>query len=190
MWTTLHKYAIPSIWICRSSQYFIICHFPFYIISLRILIASYLVCMCVCGCECVHMCSICTQSLTFPHIYTNFMYLITNVSKQAFNFTSFIFRNLHSPTQSSYFIFQQDSNSLGFVFDWIMLHTAAQYSWHDGGRECDSSSSGDSGVELWRKKVSVGRGTRWCSRYEEVRVICAAYVIISLFKWKCHFALP
>lgn len=70
------------------------------------------------GCVCP-MCAPTRKSLTFPHIFANFMYLITNISKQAFNFTAFISRNLftisHRPPPAIY-------RSSSFTFHTIPIH--------------------------------------------------------------------
>lgn len=118
-------------------------------------------------------------SMSIQFIYAGLLYF-----SQSVHFLSY------SLPMSSHLLLLKILIHFGFVFFWLNAYIAAQYSWHDGRRKCYSSSSRDSSIKLWRKKVFVSRGTGWCCWYKKVRVIYVRqwwlmYVTIS-FKWKCH----
>lgn len=70
--------------------------------------------------------------------------------------------------------------SSSFVFDWVMLCTAAQYSRHDGRGKRNSSTSRDPRFKLWREKVSAGGGTwRRCQHQKVMHCLCHSHVQLN-----------
>lgn len=99
------------------------------------------------------------QCALFAQPLTCFTFCHLSIQRlQQCSHIEFLALSLSMSTHSSHFIFFRMSNSLGFLFDWVMLCAATQYPWHDGRGKCDSSTSRDPSIKLRREKVFVSRG--------------------------------
>lgn len=98
-------------------------------------------------------------------------------------FVSFIFSLSCSTSFTSF-----KPQSVCFFFSTIC--TATQYTWYDGGRECDTSASRNSGVKFRRKEILTGCGTRRCSWHDEVILYIHIFRIIFAFCTQTTYVPP